>query len=345
MNSSQTLYFVGWDYMSPVSVMLKRALRHPANPWQPRAIVHDQIWVPAVDDIPLMTTSHFLQQQDLTNSRVMLFIKDSHHRDLWLRRVRQHGLQLIDEGEFFTAFNAALLQSGQSANLGIMTLPDALDSSLLPQLQAYAPHWATPHARQVFSAYLQFLDSGLSSGLRKHMQTSGNHPMHKTRQPGVAEAMRELGHGLVWDIGQVRSPLLEQACLLQGLTDWHYAFSGNDASTVSRAMRQLQLLLSPLGIHPASAVLVQAGESLQLLPVAGHTLPNLDGRPILAHIDLPQPLPVIDYITRHSQQYVLTVRLGHRPADLLGILHRFPQERLSLSCDRPGPLGLNIRIR
>lgn len=59
MSKPDTLVFIGWDYASPASTVLKRALMDSEFPLTAMAIVHDVLLTDSVDSIPLMKDQRF----------------------------------------------------------------------------------------------------------------------------------------------------------------------------------------------------------------------------------------------------------------------------------------------
>jgi len=342
MNIRKKLYFIGWDYTTPHSVMLKRALMNDAFPWQPTAIVHDAVWVDSVDGIPLMLTENFLEIASAGQVSAVLVIKDEFHRALWLRHVRDHGITLIDEGELFREYAALLKAEGNHCQLGIMDLPDAFDDEAHQALSAYKGLWKDATSNCIFNTYLNFLETGLISQLRGVTQYNSEHPFFQPQKSRLTELFNEAKTGLIWEIANARSAFLEQAVFQGSNGALDYAFSAMDDVAVKAEAKRLMLLLKSLGIEPAISQLKMVDGFVTQQAVAEYSVPDLSIPRKLVRIDVDDPVDLLDLLDQTSEVLCAWVRIGKTPRQLLRVLEKFAIDDLSLRCDRPGPLGLQL---
>ena len=344
MTVRKKLYFIGWDYATPRSVPFKRALQDRNFPWEPVALVHDKVLMDAVDDIKLMTTEDFLAQCIPGQTTAMLFSHDEQQRSLWQRRGRDYGIQWVDQGELLMDYAATLSQSGQSRDLGPMILPQAFDPKACDALRAYRGLWPDALSNQTIEAYLSFLDTGLTTRLSEAMQPLCEHPFYQTAaqrhsmQPCENEATQ------AWEIAPKRTAFLEQVVLQTSGNHVKYAFSAMNAVSASGGAAQLKLLLQGLGITPAaSTVQIENGELVQA-GIDGFDLPDTAAPRKWLHLQVDDPALILQALGRQTRELLAHVRVGLRPTQLLQLLEHHPIETMTLVCDRPGPLGLQVTI-
>lgn len=342
MNSRRELFFIGWDYMSPRHVMFKRVIADAVFPYRLGAIIHDEVYVDSVDGISLCRTQDFLRKEDLKSVTAILFVKDEHHVNLWRRRAREYGFNIVDEGEVFLEFASILRAHGGSVDLGAMKLPAAFDSEAEFELTHYRGCWPDAKSNRVFHAYLRFLETGLVSSLLDTVEMSVEHPFFQEKGAGISVLCAEVGGGLAWEVGQTRTEFLEQVLLCGGFSS--FAFSSPDELSARKEADRLRLLFQPLGIQLRASEIKVEGGALYQLAVPEYEVPELK-TPKLVRVDVDDPLPVLHYLEAAENDFTAIVRLGVSPWQLLRILHIFPVEHMTLSCDRPGPLGLHLVLK
>lgn len=342
MISQKELFFIGWDYMSSRHVMLKRVIADAEFPYRLGAIIHDEVYVDSVDGISLCRTQDFLQKEDLKSVTAILFVKDEHHVSLWRRRAREYGFNIVDEGEIFLEFASILRAKSVSVDLGAMKLPEAFDSEAEFELTHYRGRWPDAKSNRVFHAYLRFLETGLVASLLDTVEMTLEHPFFQDKGTGISALCAEVGGGLAWEVGQARTEFLEQVLLCGGFSS--FAFSSSDEFSARKEADRLSLLFKSLDIKPHASEVKVVGGSLCQLAVPGYEVPELT-TPILVRVDVDDPLPVLHYVEAADNDFIAIVRLGFSPCQLLRILQIFPIEHMTLSCDRPGPLGLQLVIK
>lgn len=348
MNSSKKLFFIGWDYAAPVSapvsVVLKHALMDSGFPWEPVAIVHDVVLTDAVDSIPLMSTEEFLERKDFDQIDVLLQVKDSVQRALWMRRIRDLGIRQVDQGELLRRYAAELLSRGESRQLGPVTLPQAFDDQACTALQEWNWKWIDPLSSRIFHAYLLFLQSGLITALGEVVNAeSSEHPFFQAKDPHVEAFKGVSGSGLVWEIAGSRSAFIEHALVKNNIGDWQYGFSSLDDQLAAAEGHRLCQLFAGLGLTPELSVLKVVGLRIDQDAVAGARIPSAGTPSKYVRIDVEEPVPVLLWLDKTSENLLARVRI-RRPTDLLHCLQQFPLEQLSLRCDRPGPDGLELVV-
>jgi hypothetical protein len=344
MTVRKKLYFIGWDYSSPRSVPFKRALQDRNFPWEPVALVHDKVLIDAVDDIKLMTTEDFLAQCIPGQTTAMLFSQNEQQRSLWQRRGRDYGIQWVDQGELLMDYAAMLSHSGQSRDLGVMILPDAFDPMACDALRAYRGRWPDAKSNQTFEAYLSFLDTGLTTPLSELIQPLCEHPFYQTIAQRQSMLPCETKTTLVWEIAPSRTAFLEQVVLQFPDNNVNYAFSAMSAISARGEAARLKLLLQGLGISPAaSSVQSEDGELFQA-GIDGFDLPDTTAPRKWLHLQVDDPASILQALSRHTRELLAHVRVGLRPKQLLQLLECHPIDAMTLICDRPGPLGLQVTI-
>ncbi|MGE8414554.1 MAG: hypothetical protein ACN6QY_19530 [Pseudomonas sp.] len=344
MTVRKKLHFIGWDYSSPRSVPLKRALQDRDFPWEPAALVHDKVLIDTVDDIKLMTTEDFLAQCIPGQTTAILFSQDELQRSLWQRRGREHGIQWVDQGELLMDYAAKLSDSGQTRDLGPMILPQAFDPKGRDELKAYRGCWPDATSNQTFEAYLTFLDTGLTTRLSEIMQPLCEHPFHQAVAQRRSMLPCESTNTLVWEIAPKRTAFLEQVLLQSPSNRVDYAFSAADASNAKSEAARLKLLLQGLGITPAvSSVQIMDGE-LSQARIDGFALPDMTAPRKWLHLQVDDPASLLQALGRSTRDLLAQVRVGLCPEQLLQLLKCHSIESMTLICDRPGPLGLQVTI-
>lgn len=352
MTTQRPLYCIGWDYATPNSIALKLLLEHPKSPWKAAAIVHDEIWVPAVDGINLMTTKDFLHLcQQSKNVHVLLNIKHPVHQKIWARRAKEYGFIILDEGEIFQSASHHLQTTGHTVDVGVMKLPAALDTDCIDELAKSADMLADTPSRALLSAYVLFLKTGLLDALRPHVRTESENPLTGTNSKRwmMSTPWSSLDRpGLAWEIAPQRTSFLDQAVLLGSgsIHQWSYAFSSTDSVSAVLEGRNLKTLLRPFGIAPRVSYFSSAIEPRleNQVAVQPYHQPELENHWILAHIDDANPFPLIKSLADLGTPACMRVRLGHSPRQLLMLLQHFGDSFVRLDCDRPGPLGLHAHI-
>lgn len=340
----QAVYFIGWDYATPGSVPLKALLRHECCPWQAKAIVHDQVWVDAVDDIALMTTADFVAlARRAPGLRVVLQVRDPLQRQMWLRRVRDLRLQVMDEGEVLLSGAQALRERNVTLDADLLCLPGGFDAQVADLLQAWQGRLPDASSNAVLRAYVQFLQTGLLVPLQAVTVRRSSHPVLRRDDGVLLEDVQALRGGLAWEIAPQRSNFLEQVLLLGGRSHWRYCFSGPDPASAAWHAGLLKAILAPLGVQLRASVMAGTdhGEPVAL---AGYPTPDLADGPCLARIDVPAPVPIVQRLRRARAGARVQVRVGDTPGQLLELLQNFPEAVRQLYCDRPGPRGLCARL-
>lgn len=342
MTVRQKLYFIGWEYNSADALPFKRALMDPAFPWEAVAVVHDQVLVDAVDGIALMTTADFLQHCTLQPTTALLFSTDSQQCSLWRRRGRDYGIRWVDQGELLLEYAKVLSETGQTRDLGPVHLPCAFDAQALQVLKVYQGRWSDRLSNQTFDAYLSFLETGLMTRLGEVMQPVCEHPFYQPAGQRLVTLSSSDQALLVWEIASARSAFLEQAILQNCDPSVRYAFSSLDACQARAEAVRLGLLLEGLGISPAVSCLSIADGRLSQEPIAGFALPDAGMARKWLRLDVADPARVLAVLGRGCTDLLAWVRLGQRPEQLLQLLASQPLASMTLSCDRPGPLGLQV---
>lgn len=344
MTVRKKLYFIGWDYSTPRSVPFKRALQDRNFPWEPVALVHDKVLIDAVDDIKLMTTEDFLAQCVPGQTMAMLFSQDEQQRSLWQRRARDYGIQWVDQGELLMDYATTLSHSGQSRDLGPMILPQAFDPKAGDALRAYRGRWPDARSNQTFEAYLSFLDTGLTTRLSEIMQPLCEHPFYQAATQRQSMPACETDTTLVWEIAPKRTAFVEQVVVQTPSSRVQYAFSAVKAVNAGGEAAKLKLLLQGLGITPAaSSVHSENGELVQA-GIDGFDLPDTAAPRKWLRLEVDDPASVLQALRRQTRELLAHVRVGLRPSQLLELLACHPIEAMTLICDRPGPLGLQVTI-
>ena len=342
------IYFIGWDYHSPVSTPLKRLLDHPLSPWRAAAIVHDEVWVPAVDGIPLITTESFLRhcRDNSTGIKAVMKIKDSLHQKLWHRRAKDFGFACLDEGEIFLATERHLRNVGGSIDLGVLQLSDAQDADFIGSIRKSSSAFQDAESNAVLRAYLHFLDTGLLDSLRAVSKSTSENPLCAARPLSIAPWVTKFGEGMAWEIASQRTSFLEQVMLLAGgkARNWTYAFSSERKDAASREGSNINAIMNSLDIRVAASSIDIQNDLKQEVALEGHPVPTLDGRNVVCRIDAVDPLPLIKAIRDNSAAAHLLVRVGKAPMQLANILENFSPSQIQLRCDRPGPLGLQAEL-
>ncbi|BCQ69620.1 hypothetical protein EDF83_2502 [Pseudomonas protegens] len=344
MTVRKKLYFIGWDYSTPRSVPFKRALQDRDFPWEPVALVHDKVLIDAVDGIQLMTTEDFLAQCIPGQTTALLFSHDEQQRSRWQRRGRDHGIQWVDQGELLMDYAALLSDSGRSRDLGTMILPQAFDSAARDALRAFCGCWPDAKSNQTFEAYLSFLDTGLATRLSEVMQPLSEHPFYQAAAQRQSMQPCETENTLVWEIAPKRTAFLEQAVLQSPSKRVNYAFSAMNAAGIAGEAARLKLLLQGLGISPAASSVHSEGGELFQTGVDGFDLPDIAAPRKWLHLQVDDPATLLQALSQHTRELLAHVRVGLRPTQLLQLLERHPIGSMTLICDRPGPLGLQVTI-
>lgn len=340
------LYFVGWNYHEPSGVPLKRLLMNPASPFEVKAIVHQVVMAPDVDGVPVIQNDEFLALAKTTKLQAVLLVKDDFSRSVWLRRGREVGIEWLDEGELLLQAEKSMRTQGKSVDLGVLTLPEAFDHELLQLLRPYEGAWLDAASNCVFRAYLQFLETGVLGPMRSTSVFNDEHPMRQTGKRSISANTDALGGGIAWEIATHRSSFLEQVVLVSGKQNWRYAYSSNTLKRGTADVESLQNLLTPLGIRVAASWLEFDAEGYYLEHcISGFDLAICKNLPCFVRIDVDQPLKVVDRFYAINGQLRAWVRVGRRPKQLLDLLQNFPIDNMTLDCDRPGPLGLQVRLK
>lgn len=342
----QPIYFVGWNYHEPSGVPLKRLLMNAASPFEVKAIVHQVVMAPEVDGIPVIQNDEFLSLAKTNKIQAVLMVKDDFSRSLWFRRGRDAGIEWLDEGELLLQGEKAARNHGVNVDLGILKLPEAFDQALIEPLRAYSGAWPDAASNGVFRAYLQFLETGVLSPLRSASLFSVEHPMRQVGARSVSACAEDLGGGIAWEIATHRSSFLEQIVLIAGRHHWRYAYSSNTHDRTTANASILKKLLTPLSIQPAASWFdIDAEGNYSEKVIANFDTPDWKEVPYFIRVDVDMPLKIVDKIFVMSKQLHAWIRIGHTPKQLLELLQRFPINNMTLDCDRPGPLGLQVKLR
>lgn len=344
MTVRKKLYFIGWDYSSPRSVPFKRALQDRNFPWEPVALVHDNVLIDVVDGITLMTTEDFLAQCVPGQTTAMLFFHDEQQRSLWQRRGREYGIQWVDQGELLMDYAATLSHSGQSRDLGPMVLPQAFDPIARDALRAYRGRWPDAKSNQTFEAYLSFLDTGLTTPLSDVMSPLCEHPFYQDMAQRKSMQPCETKTTLVWEIAPTRTAFLEQVVLQSPSNRVNYAFSAMSAVSASSGAVRLKLLLQGLGISPAASYLQSENGALSQTGIDGFDLPDTAAPHKWLRLQVDDPASILQALQCNTQELLAHVRVGLQPKQLLQLLESHHIDAMTLICDRPGPLGLQVTI-
>lgn len=341
MKEKRPLYFIGWDYHSPQLMSIKRLLSHPASPWEAKAIVHDEVWVPSVDGIPLMRSKDFLVAcSNEPEINALLLVKDPIHHKRWLRRFKEYGITMLDEGEIFQSTSIYLEAQGQEMDLGVMNLPQTLSKERVADLSSYLTLLDDPISQETLRAYIHFLETGLLDGLRKITRIETDHPLSTTDGWMASLPWRSAtGTALAWEVAAQRTSFLEQALLLSSAATakWSYALSFKEEKEGQR----LSTLMRSFGIDPILSKI--SSETVNIpyrTPSGSKNAYNL----ICARIDIPNPIPLLKTLENCDADVHLSVRLGRNAEQLIQILESFGHTHPTLRCDRPGPLGLFARL-
>lgn len=342
MTDRQKLFFIGWDYAETSTLPLKYALMDSVFPYEASGIVHDVVYVPTVDHIELITTAEFLQRDDLQAIRVLLLIKNPIERVLWERRIRALGMHQIDMGQLLREYADALAAIGLSRQVGAMTLPQAFDDDAYQALQAWRGQWPDAVSNRTFQGYLDFLRTGVPSGLASVIENGfSEHPFFSARHPWHEQFKATAEHPLVWEIAEKRSTFIEQAMISHTLDAQQYGFSSFDPGQAARQGHLLTTMLGCIGIAPALSHFQSSPGGLIQIPVSGAELPPAQALHKFVNIDVEQPLPLLRWLAATTRHLLLKTRI-RRPRDLLECLQGFPSAHLALTCDRPGPAGLEL---
>jgi len=336
------LFFIGWDYTAPASVVLKQALMDPEFPWKAMAIVHDVLLTENVDTIPLMQTDEFLARENSSNTNVLLLVKDGVQRAIWMRRIRENGLRLVDQGELLQGYAEHLARRKMTRSLGVITLPQAFDDTAQRDLQSFTGRWPDPLSNRTFGAYLSFLQSGLIAALSAVVTADASeHPFFMRKDP-YAEAFKAIArNGVIWEIADTRSAFIEQAVVHHNIGGFTYGFSSFSPGRVQAEGTRLAFLLGGLGIKPALSSLHASDTTVRQDHVGAAATPDINADNKFVRIDVEEPVAVLQWLDHCTENLLAKVRL-RRPSDLLQCLGAFPIEQLSLRCDRPGPAGLEL---
>jgi hypothetical protein len=327
-------------------VPLKRLLMHEASPYAVTAIVHQEVMAKDVDGIPVIQNDEFLSIAKTTKVQAVLMLKDEMSRSLWLRRGHEVGLQWLDEGQIFLRTEHELRGSGVSMDLGILQLPEAFNEPALSQLKAHSNEWRDLTSKGIFRAYLQFLESGILSPLKSVANSRPEHPVRQTGEANIAACVSQLGGGLAWEIATDRTSFIEQVVLVAGMQPWTYASSSINRTKALFNATALKRLLSPLGIGPmASEFDVSDRGRIIEREIEGFKLPQWEGKPRFVRLDVEEPASIAAQLSKDGGQLCAWIRVGRSPRQLLELLQLFPIEEMSLICDRPGPLGLQVQLR
>lgn len=339
MSDRRRLFFIGWNYQTPASNTLKRALMDPGFPWEIGAIVHDTIWVAGVDDIALMTTEQFLQRTDLADVDVLVSVVNPSQRALWARRLRDLGVREVDEGELLRTYSAELGRRGERRSLGATQLPQGLSDEAVPGLLAWQGRWPDAASNRAFNGYLGFLQSGLLAMLAEvDTGRAGEHPYFSPKDTHV-EQFKRAGTGLIWEIAETRSAFIEQGVILHNIGDYTYAFSAFDRRNAEAEGHRLAMLFKPFALTPALSHLSFDGQELVQRAVGSAPTPEASQAVKHVHLDVAEPFAVLQWLDENTSSLLARVRIP-TPGDLLRCLQHFPIERLSLSLDRAGSKGL-----
>lgn len=346
LNAREPIYFVGWNYHEPIGVPLKRLLMNEASPFEVKAIVHQVVMAPEVDGIPVIQNDQFLEIAKNCKAKALLMVKDDLSRSLWLRRGREVGIEWLDEGELLLRGETLLRARGSTVDLGILQLPSAFDHEAIEPLRAYEGKWPDAASNGVFRSYLQFLETGILSPLRAAAVFNVEHPMRQTGMRSVAIRAAKLAGGLAWEIATRRSSFLEQAVMVAGQHRWNYAFSSDVLENSKSDARVLEKLLLPLGIRPAASWFEANGEDGYVAhEIAGFDLPRWSGVPCFVRMDVERPSKLASQLAEVGSPLCAWIRVGRTPNQLLTLLKRFPIADMALDCDRPGPLGMQVRLQ
>ena len=348
MRSRTRIFFIGWDYHSPVSTPLKRLLEHPLSPWEAAGIVHDETWVPAVDGIPLMTTRRFLELCQDKSQEVLAVLKIKHefHRKVWQRRAKEYGFNLLDEGEIFLATEAQLRESNEVIDLHVVQLSGDADATSIAALRGFRTSLHDARSNAVMHAYIQYLETGLLDPLRECAIAHGENPLCVPATPAHSWVSQR-DRGLAWEIAPRRSSFLDQTVLLAGgrARNWEFAFSSEDAEMARREATNLSFVFRPLGFA-FSASTVHFRERFRQ-EQCSETLPppQLNGQDVICRIDADQPMPLIDAVRKNSARSYFQIRVGKFPRQLADLLREFEPSQIRIECDRPGPLGIQVDLQ
>lgn len=344
MSPRQKFHAIGWGYNHPRSVPIKTLLLHPDCPWEPAAIVHDASWMAAADGIPIMRTEDFLALAASAEPRLRacLQLQEPTERQVWMRRAREVGFDLLDEGEIIRDAARAMAAAGRQCDLGVVQLPSALEPAAAQALADLPPvDWADAHSARVFDAYLRFLQTGLLTPFERVWALESEHPLTPGKPSPIQSFVVAHRHGQAWEIARERSNFLEQVCLLAGRR-WGYAFSGPDPATTRSSLALLRAAFQTLPI-PLMASTCEADGRQQ--PLEGAELPRPDAAAHAVRIDLDEPAEWIGRLAQAGSACHILVAVGRHPAQLLQALRRLhgaPAGALRLRCRRPGPSGLEL---
>lgn len=353
MKYQKSIYFIGWDYASPDSIALKNLLAHPLSPWRTEAIVHDEVYVPAVDGIRLITTREFLEIcENSPDIHMILSVKHPVHQKLWQRRAKDYRITIVDEGEIFQSTCQHLQATSGSMDLGIMQIPTSMSTDCIEALNDSVKKITDGKSQEILRAYILFLKSGFLEAFRPHTKVQAENPLTRPTNDNwlLSTAWGNIeGPALAWEFSAQRTSFLEQAMLLGSgsLDQWSYAFTAPDAAAATHEDRHLRTLFQPFGITPYVTHLSPALDNRleNQVSVSQTVCPEWKNSQILAHINVPHPFSIVSNLAEQNNPKNLLIRLGHSPNDLLLLLQNFAPNFVSLRCDRPGPLGLHAHLK
>ncbi|MGE8309108.1 MAG: hypothetical protein ACN6QR_06165, partial [Pseudomonas protegens] len=124
----------------------------------------------------------------------------------------------------------------------------------------------------------------------------------------------------------------------------NYAFSAMNAAGIAGEAARLKLLLQGRGISPAASSVHSEGGELFQTGVDGFDLPDIAAPRKWLHLQVDDPATLLQALSQHTHELLAHVRIGLRPTQLLQLLERHPIDSMTLICDRPGPLGLQVTI-
>lgn len=336
------LYVIGWGYDNPRSTTIKALLAHPESLWAAAGIVHDEVWLASVDGLPVVKTSDFLADVRARNTPtyVLLQLQEPTQRQIWMRRVRDYGLHLLDEGEILRETADTLRTNGTRCDLGVVQLPDCFDPVATEQLAALpVQNWFDADSVRVFNAYLAFLRSGLLTPFEKVCRQQTENPLPLSPDHLLGHHMVAMGNGVAWEVARQRSNFLEQVCLLGGRR-WQYVFSSENAALADQQLQWFQAAMSTLAVDIRASAMAADGSQQA---VGGTEILDWHGRPRVVRIDLDAPSAWAEQFAHASGPCALWIALGRSPSQMLHVLERIRGGTWRLRCHRPGPLGLELQ--
>ena len=149
---------------------------------------------------------------------------------------------------------------------------------------------------------------------------------------------------LVWEIAPARTAFLEQVVVQSPHNRFTYAFSAMNAVAASGGAARLQLLLQGLGISPAASFVNSEEGKLIQAAIDGFALPDTAAPRKWLRLHVDDPATILQALCRQTRELLAHVRVGLRPIQLLQLLECHPIDSMTLICDRPGPLGLQVTI-